>query len=327
MFCIYSCVVDPFLCEDQFGGEYTEGTSYFNLMFFPTGASTEAADIIFVVDESGSMAMEHEWLRTEVDLLDRGLQLRGVGVGSRRNLFALVGFGRNSRNGIAGIVISPLATPEEFVRASADLMLSGLFEDGYSAIDHALRNIQPRADTARQVILITDEERDILRSDLTRDVIAERLAASGFILNAVVNQGFLYDSQNDRSFALGLSGNGTAYYLDETSPDLFATSSGGIVNPSPLFGFETTVEDYVELAFAVGGLAWDLNQLRLQGIFAEAFTNAFTEVKIQEVTGVFRQCSRCTCVPPQPVCTLLSGISGEDCFGVFPSKYFTMLCS
>ena len=57
-------------------------------------ARRAAADIVFVVDESGSMVMEHTWLRSEIVRLDQQLRLKGVGVGDRPNLFALVGFGR-----------------------------------------------------------------------------------------------------------------------------------------------------------------------------------------------------------------------------------------
>jgi len=76
------------------------------------------------------MAMEHELIRTEVVLLNDQLRERGIGLGSRQNLFALVGFGRNNREDILGIVLSQLTTPEQFINASNQLELTGVSEDG-----------------------------------------------------------------------------------------------------------------------------------------------------------------------------------------------------
>ena len=50
--------------------------------------------------------------------LDGRLRERGVGAGERENLFALVGFARDSPSDIIGIVLSQLAPSEEFVAAS-----------------------------------------------------------------------------------------------------------------------------------------------------------------------------------------------------------------
>lgn len=299
----------------------SEGSFFYTLKPFATGpASRAAADIIFVVDESGSMAMEHEWIRQEVILLDVGLKQQGVGVGERENLFALVGFGRNNPVDINGITLSPLAPLDEFITASLNLELTGVFEDGYAAIDHALSTIQTRTDTAKQIILVTDEDRGVLRSDLSREVIEQKLVEAGIVLNVVVNQGFLGDSEDPRSFALGLNENGTAYVVDPASSTLFTIVQGGSPNPGQFFNFGNTLEDYVELAFSVGGLAWDLNQLREQGVFAEAFTNAFTQAKVDEVMTVFRICFSCQCSFPEEVCDIQADVCQENCIGPLPSK-------
>lgn len=280
-------------------------------------ASQAAADVIFVVDESGSMVMEHEWIRTEVLHLDTQFRERGVGVGNRQNQFALVGFGRNSRDDITGIVLSQLTTPAQFINASNQLQLTGLVEDGYAAIDFALENIPTRSETAKIMILITDEDRSILRLDLSRETIEQSLRREGFILNAVVNQGFLSDPQDNTSHALGLDGNGTSYIIDQTDSNLFASRDGGTYNPNPAFGFGSTFRDYVQLAFATGGVAWDLNQLREQGLFAEAFTNAFTQVKVDEVMNVSRICFSCFCSLAGSQCTR---VDVEDCSGEVPGE-------
>ena len=53
-------------------------------------------------------------------------------------------------------------------------------------------------------------------------------------------------------------------------------------------GSGTTESDYVNgLAFATGidGAAWDLNRLRAGGLTATSFTNAFVDVKVEEITS------------------------------------------
>jgi hypothetical protein len=56
----------------------------------PTGGNTTgSADVVFVVDESGSMQGEHEWLSEMVRDLDAALKAKGI----TNNRYALAGFG------------------------------------------------------------------------------------------------------------------------------------------------------------------------------------------------------------------------------------------
>ena len=308
------------LCTNHANQEFPGGTYYYDVRPVGVGpASQAAADIIFVVDESGSMAMEHEWLREEVRILDRRLKSRGVGSGERSNLFALVGFGRNDPNAILGTTITDLTSAGDFVSASEALMLSGAFEDGYAAIDYALENIVGRPGTAKQLILITDEDRGVIRFDLTRDTIENRLKDTGYVLNVVVNQGFQITSPGNTSFALGVNSE-AAYIFDPFSSNFFSTASASSVIPSDEFRFGNTFEDYVELALAVGGAAWDLNQLREQGLLARAFTNSFSETKVEEVMTTFNFCFECLCKSSREICSLANDVTIQNCMGVFPGK-------
>lgn len=309
------------MCLDSSSLAYPEGTYYYDVLPVGVGpASQAAADIVFVVDESGSMAMEHEWIREEVGILDQLLRDRGVGAGQRENLFALVGFARNDPTAILGITLTDLASPSEFIAASANLELTGSFEDGYAALDYALENIVTRPDTAKQMILITDEDRGVLRLDLSRDVIQTRLREAGYVLNVAVNQGFETDSFD---FALGVSSEVT-YLFNSSASTLFYELNGNNVMPSTIFRFGNTFEDYVELALGLGGAAWDLNQLREQGSLARAFTNAFSEAKVEEVMTVFRYCFECLCRFLEEVCSLAPNVSVENCSGTFPGKVFSL---
>jgi hypothetical protein len=91
-------------------------------------------------------------------------------------------------------------------------------------------------------------------------------------LNAVVNNGF-----NCSGAALGIDSANAAYKADGSGG--FTTCSPGAIGS----GFGTTNADYIQLALASGGAAWDLNQLRAGGLTAESFTNSFVEIKVQEI--------------------------------------------
>lgn len=306
----------PSVCVNHVNEAYLAGSYYYDVRPVGVGPASEAAaDVIFVVDESGSMAMEHAWIREEVKILDRMLKNRGIGAGRRSNLFALIGFGRNNPEDIFGITLTQLTSAGDFIAASDDLVLSGAFEDGYAALDYAVENIIVRPDTAKQMILVTDEDRGIGRLDLSRGSVESRLREAGFVLNVVVNQAF--QTSATESSALGVTNN-MAYLFDPFSPSFFSVMNIDSVIPSNEFRFGTTFEDYVELALALGGAAWDLNQLREQGVLARAFTNAFTAGKVDEVMTIFRYCFECLCLSFRETCSLANGVSIQSCAGTFP---------
>lgn len=308
----------PEVCLDHRNQPYREDTYYYDVRPVGVGqASQAAADIVFVVDESGSMAMEHEWIREEAGILDRLLKNRGVGAGERENLYALIGFGRNDPTAILGTTLTDLASPSDFVAASLNLQLTGGFEDGYSAIEHALDSIVPRPDTARLLVLVTDEDRGVLKPELSRDSIRDRLRQAGYVLNVVVNQAYQTTSFENTTFALGVSSEAT-YLFDPTASNLFTMSTTNDFIPSDEIRFGSTYEDYVELALEVGGAAWDLNQLRERGLLARAFTNAFSEAKVEEVMTVFNYCFGCLCRFLDEVCSLAENIDITNCVGTFP---------
>ncbi len=310
---IFFLTEKPFECRSDTNELFFQGNYFYSSKLFASGSALEAAaDIIFIVDESGSMAMEHNWIQNEVYLLDQALRERGVGAGTRQNMFALIGFGRNDFNLIGGVTLTTLTTVETFVAAASNLELSGVFEDGYAGIEHALSSVKTRSGTAKQLILITDEDRDLLRADLSRNSVETLIQDAGFMLNVLLNQGYLADNN---SFALGLGANGTTYIFNASSSSLVTLSKGGVPNISPLFSFGNSYEDYAILAHATGGAAWDLNQLRMQGSRAKAFTNAFTAAKVEEVMSVLKACFLCVCEIPEESC-VPSNRSLEECFGL-----------
>ncbi len=255
-------------------------------LFAVTGAQAVpiAADVIFVVDESGSMAGEHAWLSNMIVDLENGLTAAGVGTGAAQNNYALVGYGAYSGHGVAGhkhtVGGGDWGNATEFGTATGGLIVSGGTEDGWEAIDFALNNYSFRnsggADYALNIILITDEDRDNIDASLNYAGMLNSLSAAGGVLNSVVNCS-LYSGSGIG--AVGVDSNANAYTADGAGG--FNKSSGGYYNAGSCFG--TTESDYVDLAWDTGGAAWDLNQLRAGGLTATSFTNAFVDVKVEEI--------------------------------------------
>lgn len=236
------------------GGEYriVSGT--------PRNGS-RAADVILVVDESGSMTTEHEWIPNMIQQLDAALISVNIGR-DPENRFGLVGFGDDCiENFAAGRVV--MNSAQEVFGASGGfdeftmmLNASGQVEDGYSGISVAL-NGYPFRDVAKQFIIVTDEDRDVLNPSLTRESIRQALEDAGVVLNAAVSEEY----SGGILRALGIDSTGAAYVFDPSAGDLFriVDDVGKAVNES---GHGSTNVDYTQLALELGGASWDLSLLR-----------------------------------------------------------------
>jgi RHS repeat-associated protein len=159
------------------------------------------------------------------------------------------------------------ATAGRFV-ASADP------EDGWSGMDVARRADVFRDGAAINYIVVTDEDRDIQDDNLSFEFLFGELSDQGALLNVVVNPQFR-DVNNDR--VLGVDSEGNAYKADGAG-GFTVTSGGSALNPQV-----SVKQDYIDLAWALDGAAWDLGLLRAGGITAESFTNAFVSVKVAEI--------------------------------------------
>jgi hypothetical protein len=236
-----------------------------------TTAPNTISNVVFIVDKSGSMSGEQAFLQDVVGDLDAALGLAGV----TNRSYGVVGFGRSSSVGQLGRVLgSGLTNATDAATNLGNLEISGGFEDGYSAINFALTAFNYTAGAAINFILVTDEDRDNGNNALTTASIRNSLTGSSILLNAVVNNS-LRTSTN--AVALGVDSNGDAYSADGSGG--FTTTAGGVIGS----GSGTTKTDYADLAVATGGAVWDLNQLRAGGLVAESFTQAFIDIKVQEI--------------------------------------------
>lgn len=223
-------------------------------------------------------------------------------------------------SGQGGVVLTELTTPENFINASRSLRLDGLIEDGYSGIEVALNQIPLRPNTARLLVLVTNEDRSILpgREALTRDVMEQLIRSRGFVLNAVVDQTF---QTSPGLPAFGLNSNRTAYVFNQSSAEQFFTAPNGSRHSDPTLTFMDTYEDYVQLAFNLGGAAWDIKALLVDNSpFLPAFSRAFVEENVMEVMGVFRRCFNCLCIDPMRECIPASSVPVDQCQGNVPSS-------
>ena len=290
-----------------------------------------AAVIVFVVDESGSMVGEHKWLRETVIALEQNLRARQVGV-SVRNEYALVGFAHDDRKDSSrrnGKVLQGCSTAEDVANALGMLNIDGRLEDGYSAISigldqlPCLQNIQQRNTggfkIACQIILATDEGRDVLNATLDEANMLARLRSLGCVLNIVINErmrGRMNDGQ-DWAKALGVASNNQAVIVDSTDSFRIVPQGEAIA----ITGHENTHDVYVELAMNTSGAAWDLDMLRTEQ-YKQSFTNGFIEVKVQEIRRqIIGQCDDCVCKEGFWECREIGEVSGESSCLFPPSTY------
>lgn len=245
----------------------------------PHVQAADFADVIVVVDESGSMSGEHAWLAGMITQLNTQLNGANVGTGLDANRFALVGFG-GGVVGNNGRLLAGFGDTNAFSTATGNLVISGGTEDGYAGINFGLDTLTFRGGAALNVILVTDEDRDVLLPALTYASTLSRLNGAKGLLNAVVNNPFSGGSPLT-SGALGVDADGNAYFADGAGG--FTTSAGAVVGN----GSGNTENDYVALALAAGtgGAAWNLNLLRNGGLTAQSFTEAFVEIKVGEIIG------------------------------------------
>jgi hypothetical protein len=246
-------------------------------LILPSVSMTRAAtmaDVLFVVDESGSMSGEHAWLGTMVGQLET--QLIAAGVTS--NQYGLVGYGAGGgSHAVAGhqhtVGGGAFGTAAQLSTATGGLVVTGGTEDGWQAISYALSNYTFRSGAALNVILVTDEDRDDTSSDTYATTLAALVGKSA-LLNVVVDATYRNGQQQT---SLGIDSLGNAYTADGLGG--YTTTGGGFASS----GFGTTIADYVNMALATGGAGWDLNQLRAGGLTSDSFTKAFTDIKVKEI--------------------------------------------
>ncbi|CED59109.1 Putative uncharacterized protein [Moritella viscosa] len=248
------------------------------VMIAPVKATPINTNVVAVVDESGSMSTEHGWLGMMITSLDAALLAAAAG-DSFSATYGLTGYGASGSGGhaVAGhqhtVGGGQLGSAAQFDTATGGLVLTGAHEDGLQAIDYALTSYTYTGGAVKNIILVTDED-----SDGSFGVVnaATSLSSAAALLNAIINVSFECGNGNT---ALGMT---TSLGYEADGSGGFSTCTGATATT----GTGTSIADYVNLALDTGGAAWDLNQLRAGGLTATSFTNAFVDIKVEEIINV-----------------------------------------
>ncbi len=240
------------------------------------------AEVIVVIDESGSMSGEHRWVGELIPLLDAHLRSNNIGDIQNKNTFGLVGFGdaniipRQIDVGVAG---HAFGSSDEFVDSTSNLKLNGGTEDGWAGLKFAL-NYPINNNTSKNMILITDEDRDNTDPSINFESIRTDLKEKNIILNVVVNATF--QCGDGVTQALGMGQNNIGFVADGNGGFTFCDNVQVIDEEG------TTEQDYIDLALELDGAAWNLNVLRNGGVDAQSFSNAFVNIKVNEIRSHFQ---------------------------------------
>jgi hypothetical protein len=241
----------------------------------PAHAQTRTGQIVFVVDESGSMSGEHGFLQSFAPALEA--QLLAAGLNAVQ--FGLVGYG-NSAVVPRQLLIGgqPFGSAADFATAAGGLVISGGTEDGYAGIQYALDNytFAGGANTA-VIVLVTDEDRDNTNNALTFNVILVNLQNANVSLSAIIDQAI-----SGPGGETGIGTNGVITYIDANNDGVPEEVGAPTFGP----GAGTTDADYTQLVLSFSdGCVADLNQLRSGGTASQAFAQSLARCLIQQALG------------------------------------------
>ena len=199
-----------------------------------------APQIIVIVDESGSMRGRHDWLMETLPALGQALVERNKYDLPDALEFTLAGFTLRSRE------LVQQASGIETARAVSYLRTEGGTEDGYVAIREVLDGHPEHGGSPTTVILVSDEDRDVTDPSISLESLSNYLAMKGVVLH-VIGSARIKCPSYGAGIALDQNGVALRTGLDGLSSCENATAQ--------------VVPDYAELAWATGGLIWDLEQI------------------------------------------------------------------
>lgn len=246
------------------------GVALSALMLAATPAFAAGVDFVFVVDESGSMGGEHDFIPTLLNDLETAFSASGF----TDNRFAMVGYGDSNT---VPRLVTDFTTAAAVATAAGTLNTNGGTEDGYAAIDFSFANLSIRPDSG-QFLLITDEDRDDTDSSLTFSSILGQFQAENVGLNGLYSVSTIANvpgapTPTGVDYLDLATHNGEILAVDTLNNKVYVVDSavtGGyraITLPAaitPITGGDgTTVADYVDLGtHTVGGCVGSLGQLR-----------------------------------------------------------------
>lgn len=239
-------------------------------------SALQSADIVFVVDESGSMADEQAWIGPMVMQLNTRLEEYGY----QNNRYGLVGFADTPRSLPSSS--SRFLSVTEFVNGAKSLSTgrSGN-EDGYRGLAYALNQYEFRVDATPLVVLVTDEDRTVTDNTVNFENITNQFIDTDVRLYSILNAIMTVPSGGQ---VLGVDSTGLAFKVDTSGS--YTIADGGTFLRSEIVsgGSDAGIKsNYIDLTWGLGSTVWDLNNLRQGGIQSSAFTAAFVDLLPLEV--------------------------------------------
>jgi len=274
------------------------------------------ADIVYVVDE-GVPRETLMWVNGSVWQIEKYITNAGIGNESNMtNLYSLIlfGNGQNPRRVLSGNL--ELATAQVFngnlSNAISNLSTPATIQnhDGYAALYLALQTMW-RAGSIRVIIFVTDRERDVVSTNLSREILATKMSEVQVNFNAILNisiSGLVPTSNSSgnntiaRNPALGVvfaNDSSFAYYLSPSSNKVETTPFSSIVGTNAT---SSVVFDYVFLSELLGyqvysppvpSSVWQLSYTQNNNAsFNDAFFNS-TVFEIQRTSATQVLCQAC----------------------------------
>lgn len=258
-------------------------------------AADVAADICFVIDESGSMSDEQAWIAGIAPTMDAALQAVGIGTQTRKNRFALYGFGATAtahhlgHSHLFGSNVWLSADHPTFSTTWANpdtaLVTSGGAEDAYEPIDDVSSNAfgWRTTNVAKVIIFATDEDRQEHNYPSSITTLRNKLGTGDFIVAGILRVTRFYDYAGTQVIGYGYGAqpgyaaaiNGLCYIADGFGG--FTYSRTG--NATDTGAEPQVTEEYVNLCIhnTVRGSVWDLAYIRATGIPTASFSAAFVD--------------------------------------------------
>ena len=193
-------------------------------------------DVVFVIDESGSMGTYQTKVRQNVTAISEQL-----GASADFQL-GLVGFGDGWLNGMPHTQRPLTDSTSEFTAALGELSLSGGFEPGYDAVAHAVGDhMGYRPNAGSCVVLIADEP--VQRRDVTKDQAIAAAKARNAVVLSVVNPAYSDKGYLDLATQTGGAWFDLAAFANDPQPVLAAIIDRCLASIQARPDLSVTVDD------------------------------------------------------------------------------------
>ncbi|CAJ1968716.1 unnamed protein product [Cylindrotheca closterium] len=270
----------------------------------------DCALLSLVVDESGSMMFEQDFLANQVmPMLVSDYRVKNYD----RIFVCSHGFGaaQNKETGFAfhgcvdAMTWSVPATTDELAEVMGSWRVLGGVEDPYLGILMGIENTPATISgheltttcgtMFKNMILLTDEDRDVFNANtITKADISTELANTGYVFNGIVNLDISSPPDQENFEALG-------FFPSDDTPgkfEFFVPEGSNLGTYSTIYkdeylkyldeGLEAgnSIEDYVSLAMDTKGAIYDLGMLRLEASEADystVFVNSLSDTQVREI--------------------------------------------